>query len=74
MVRTKIGDQANLEIGGGFGWRVEFSRFGASKKTTVKSEQAGWGVKGGGRKRWCGMENPIVQCWREEKPGGECDR
>jgi hypothetical protein len=39
--------QSNLEIGGGFGWGMTFSSFGASKKTAVKFEQAGWGVEGG---------------------------
>jgi hypothetical protein len=36
----------------------EIFYFGGHQKTTVKSEQAGWGVEGG-RKRWCRMKNPF---------------
>jgi hypothetical protein len=49
--------RSNLKLGGGFGWGVKFSSFGASKKRLLSPSKQG-GVSRGGRKRWCRMKNP----------------
>jgi hypothetical protein len=52
--------RSNFEMGGGFGWGMKLSGFGARKKRRLLASGQGLGSLGG-RSKWGWMKNSHVQ-------------